>query len=170
MAMGFPWLKLAIDLRLPSPTSTKSPHWFSWWAWGNLCAAFSELMFRGGVVGLVWMLCFAAGADDCLNERASWFRGKEWMVSCHGFNFITKGTLAAPRKCSLGNCFHCLRKSPSDAPMGSWHFQFIKASVCECMYSARNLSGSKKGLKKAWTLKASIVWRHRLLELSSLLL
>lgn len=51
--------------------------------------------------------------------------------SSHSFNFIIKGTLsavlfAAPHKCCLDNYFHCLRKSPSDAPIGSQNFQFIK--------------------------------------------
>lgn len=63
--------------------------------------------------------------------------------------FSSSVVSAAPRKCCLDNCFHCLRKSPSDAPMGSQHFQFIKASIYECMYSAENVSASKKGLKKA---------------------
>lgn len=77
------------------------------------------------------------------------------MVSLHSFKFITKRYFsssvvsAAPRKSCLDNCFHCLRKSPSDAPIGSRHFQFIKVNVCKCVYSDENVSASKKGLKKA---------------------
>lgn len=109
-------------------------------------------MFGGGVVEMVWMLCVLL-----LELLIAWMSGLPDSEVKNEWSLLTVSSLlvsAAPYKGCLDNCFHCLRKSPSDAPMGSWHFQFINVNISECMYSAENASASKKGVKKAYTSKA----------------